>query len=235
MDQWFQHQRADPPLLPASRALSLPGSKEPLDAFPPLLAISWTSSFGLLAKLPGFVLPVAEVVPAVSSEPPEFAAPRDWPPLLAISCTSSLGLLAKLPGFVFPVEDMTRCWHRKDICSWMNTGEEAAFVDTIKFEAWCSGESCSALYRHRLLRVIAFLLPEWRQCWIPRWWRQLNNYSWDATEKLNGSFTDLKKQALWCMRLLDMRRHVISHCVNSTSTTLNLPDSHVCEPIVDFG
>merc|ERR1712093_242309 len=135
MDQRFQHQRADPPLLPASRALSLPGSNEPLDAFPPLLAISWTSSFGLLAKLPGFVWPVAEVVPAVSSEPPESPAPRDWPPLLAISCTSSLGLLAKLPGFVFPVEDMTRCWHRKDICSWMNTGEEAAFVDTIKFEA----------------------------------------------------------------------------------------------------
>jgi hypothetical protein len=63
----------------------------PPDAFPPIDAISLTSSLGLFAKLPGLPWPGRSCLRAACAA---------FPPFEAISRTSSVGRLAKLAGLL---------------------------------------------------------------------------------------------------------------------------------------
>lgn len=83
-------------LFPMAQNYSSDERAAPL-ALPPLDAIAWTSSLGLLAKLPGLVLPEPDSDSVPALRPPPWLA---WPPLAAAALTSSLGRLAKFPGLL---------------------------------------------------------------------------------------------------------------------------------------
>lgn len=94
--------RARPPLRPASRALSLPFWKWPVDAWPPLEAIScykvnqivWAIIM-IVLFLDVRVMERACFCGSMLWKPPEWLA---WPPFAAMLSTSSWERFAKFPG-----------------------------------------------------------------------------------------------------------------------------------------